>query len=76
MPPLLKYKLLSYVRIRPNVADLKRYLSFDIAALKECFIDVSAWCALKCLQLTELLLFETAANLKKIPLGSKLHVTV
>jgi hypothetical protein len=42
--------------------------------LNECFVDVSGWCASKRLQLnenkTEMLIFGTAASLKKIPLGS------
>jgi hypothetical protein len=45
-----------------------------MSKLNECFVDVSGWCASKRLQLnenkTELLIFGTAASLKKIPLGS------
>ena len=45
-----------------------------LSTLKNCFLDVSAWCASKRLQLnankTELLLFGTATNLKKISPGS------
>jgi hypothetical protein len=45
-----------------------------MSTLNDCFADVSGWCASKRLQLnadkTELLLFGTPTNLKKIPLGS------
>ena len=45
-----------------------------MAKLDDCFLDVSDWCASKHLQLnvskTELLVFGTATNLKKIPPGS------
>jgi len=45
-----------------------------LSKLNDCFVDVSAWCASKRLLLnankTELLLFGTAINLKKLPPGS------
>jgi hypothetical protein len=45
-----------------------------MSKLDDCFLDVSDWCASKRLQLnaskTELLVFGTATNLKKIPPGS------
>jgi hypothetical protein len=45
-----------------------------VSTLNDCFVDVSSWCASRRLQLnaskTELLLFGTATNLRKIPPGS------
>ena len=45
-----------------------------MSTLRDCFADVSGWCASKRLQLngnkTKLLLFGTACNFKKIPPGS------
>ena len=46
-----------------------------MSTLNDCFVDVSGWCMSNRLQLnankTELLVFGTAKNLKKIPSGSE-----
>jgi hypothetical protein len=66
------------VLFRSGVQGLSHDLPADVprivSTLNNCFIDVSDWCASKRLQLndskTEVLWFGSAANLRKIPLGS------
>ena len=70
---LVKHHLL-YHLFADDMQGLLHCLPTDVpqmlSKLNDCFVDVSAWCASKRLQLnankTELLLFGTAANLKKI----------
>ena len=74
---LLKYDLVHRL-FADDMQGMLHCLPADVAqmisTLNNCFVDISGWCASKRLQLnadkTELLLFGTATNLKKIPLGS------